>query len=249
MFKKYRLVVTILLVGMLSGGLIQSVDAAATMDAPKQERNHAIYDTGKQQTEHWYYQDWKSFCKQFYLGKNMRYNPGKDYTQKPVETIPVVPEWNQNSNQNNVPNQEKEIEKTPTEDKNQSVVSGLNEFEQEVFALTNQERIKNGLPAFQIDLELSRVAREKSRDIQINNYFDHNSPVYGSPFDMMEAYGINYRTAGENIAKGQRSPSEVVNAWMNSEGHRANILNGSFTHIGLGYYADGNVWTQQFIGQ
>ena len=81
-----------------------------------------------------------------------------------------------------------------------------------------------------------------------NHYFNHTSPVYGSPFDMMKTFGISYRTAGENIAMGQRTPEEVVNAWMNSEGHRANILNASFTQIGMGYVAEGNYWTQMFIG-
>ena len=65
---------------------------------------------------------------------------------------------------------------------------------------------------------------------------------------MMKTFGISYRTAGENIAMGQRTPEEVVNAWMNSEGHRANILNASFTQIGMGYVAEGNYWTQMFIG-
>ncbi len=79
-------------------------------------------------------------------------------------------------------------------------------------------------------------------------YFSHQSPTYGSPFDMMKQFGITYRTAGENIAMGQSTPQAVVNAWMNSEGHRANILNASFTQIGMGYVADGHYWTQQFIG-
>ena len=79
------------------------------------------------------------------------------------------------------------------------------------------------------------------------NYFDHTSPTYGSPFDMMKSFGISYNAAGENIAMGQTTPEQVVTSWMNSEGHRANILNGEFTHIGVGYVADGNVWTQQFI--
>ena len=125
----------------------------------------------------------------------------------------------------------------------------LNQFEQEVVELTNQERAKHGLSALQIDTELSKVAREKSNDMAANNYFAHNSPTYGSPFDMMKSFGISYKTAGENIAQGQRTPAEVVNAWMNSEGHRANILNGDYTHIGVGYVEQGNHWTQQFIGK
>ncbi|WP_163538778.1 S-layer homology domain-containing protein [Gracilibacillus sp. YIM 98692] len=125
----------------------------------------------------------------------------------------------------------------------------LNEYEQQVIALTNQEREKHGLPALKTDTELSKVSREKSRDMAENNYFSHQSPTYGSPFDMLKQFGINYRTAGENIAKGQRTPEEVVNAWMNSQGHRANILNENFTHIGVGFVDQGNYWTQQFIGK
>lgn len=90
-------------------------------------------------------------------------------------------------------------------------------------------------------------AHAKSADMAKNNYFSHTSPTYGSPFDQMKAAGISYRSAGENIAQGQQTPEQVVQAWMNSEGHRANILNSSFTHIGVGYVADGNYWTQQFI--
>lgn len=125
----------------------------------------------------------------------------------------------------------------------------LSAYEQKVVDLTNQQRVKNGLPALKVDLSLSKVAREKSSDMQKNNYFSHTSPSYGSPFDMMKKFGITYKTAGENIAKGQRSPEEVVNAWMNSAGHRQNILSSSFTHIGVGHVANGNYWTQQFIGK
>ena len=75
--------------------------------------------------------------------------------------------------------------------------------------------------------------------MQTKNYFSHTSPTYGSPFDMMKAYGISYKSAGENIAMGQRSPEEVVQAWMNSQGHRENIMNPNFTHIGVGHVATG----------
>lgn len=138
-------------------------------------------------------------------------------------------------------------EEQPKQEESQS--SALSQFESQVVELTNQERAKNGLQPLQVDNELSKVAREKSRDMATNGYFDHNSPSYGSPFDMMKSFGISYRTAGENIAQGQRTPQEVVNAWMNSPGHRANILNGEFTHIGVGYVEQGNHWTQQFIGK
>ncbi|MBT2641649.1 sporulation protein [Bacillus sp. ISL-41] len=129
------------------------------------------------------------------------------------------------------------------------VSSAVSAYEQKVVELTNQERAKNGLKPLALDTELSKVAREKSRDMQNKGYFSHTSPTYGSPFDMMKKFGISYRSAGENIAMGQRTPEEVVNAWMNSSGHRANILNSSYTHIGVGHIATGNYWTQMFIGK
>lgn len=129
------------------------------------------------------------------------------------------------------------------------VTSSVSAFEKQVVELTNAERAKNGLPALTLDTNLSKVARAKSEDMSKNNYFDHTSPTYGSPFDMMKQFGISYKAAGENIAKGQTTPEQVVKAWMNSEGHRANILSDKFTHIGVGYVANGNYWTQQFIGK
>lgn len=125
--------------------------------------------------------------------------------------------------------------------------AGLKAYEQQVVDLTNKERAKYGLPPLKVDLALSKVAREKSRDMAVNHYFSHNSPTYGSPFEMMRKFGISYTAAGENIAKGQRTPQEVVAAWMNSPGHRANILNKNYTHIGVGFEENGYIWTQQFI--
>ncbi len=125
----------------------------------------------------------------------------------------------------------------------------IKEYEQEVIRLVNVERSKQGLKELKYDWELARVARYKSEDMRDNNYFSHNSPVYGSPFDMMKNFGINYKAAGENIAKGQSTPEQVVKAWMNSSGHRANILSTKFTHIGVGYAKNGHIWTQQFISK
>lgn len=119
-------------------------------------------------------------------------------------------------------------------------------IEQEVTKLVNVERAKAGLPALKSDWELARVSEFKSQDMRDKNYFSHTSPTYGSPFTMMKNFGITYRSAGENIAKGQRTASEVVQAWMNSEGHRANIMSKNFTHIGVGH-VEGNYWTQMFI--
>lgn len=122
-------------------------------------------------------------------------------------------------------------------------------YESEVIRLVNEQRVKNGLNELQADWELSRVARFKSQDMKDNKYFSHTSPVYGTPFEMIKNFGISYKSAGENIAKGQATPQAVVNAWMNSSGHRANILNSTYTKIGVGYVADGRYWTQMFIRQ
>ena len=126
----------------------------------------------------------------------------------------------------------------------QSVLS----YESEVIRLVNEVRRENGLKALTANWELSRVARYKSQDMLNKGYFSHTSPTYGTPSQMIEAFGLSFRTAGENIARGYPTPQAVVNGWMNSSGHRANILNASYTQIGVGYVAQGNYWTQMFIG-
>lgn len=127
--------------------------------------------------------------------------------------------------------------------------SSVTAYEQEVIRLVNEIRVENGLQQLVYDWELSRVARYKSQDMKDNRYFSHTSPVYGSPFEMIRNFGISFRSAGENIARGYATPQAVVNGWMNSSGHRANILNANYTRIGVGYVADGNYWTQMFISK
>ena len=125
-------------------------------------------------------------------------------------------------------------------------------IEQQVVNLVNAERAKAGLKPLKADWELARVARFKSEDMRDNRYFDHNSPIYGTPFQMMKSFGINYRSAGENIAAGQTTAESVMKAWMNSPGHKKNILSPSFTHIGVGYAKGGSYghyWTQQFMSK
>lgn len=120
-----------------------------------------------------------------------------------------------------------------------------------VLNLVNEERAKQGLKALTLSAKLTDIATMKSKDMADKGYFDHNSPTYGSPFQMLQDFGVHYSSAGENIAAGQKSPEEVMNAWMNSSGHRANILNKSFTEIGIGYYQGGKYgvyWTQTFVG-
>ncbi|MCI5705498.1 MAG: SafA/ExsA family spore coat assembly protein [Pseudoflavonifractor sp.] len=126
--------------------------------------------------------------------------------------------------------------------------AAVSSYEAEVIRLVNEVRVQNGLSALKANWELSRVARYKSQDMADNRYFSHTSPTYGTPFEMIRAFGLSYRTAGENIAYGQATPQAVVTAWMNSSGHRANILSSSYTQIGVGYAAKGRYWTQMFLG-
>jgi uncharacterized YkwD family protein len=128
--------------------------------------------------------------------------------------------------------------------------ANIGAYEQQVVDLVNKERAAAGLSALKVNTKLAGVAEKKAEDLRDNNYFDHQSPTYGSPFDMMKQFGITYTAAGENIAKGQKTPSDVMNGWMNSPGHRANILNADYTEIGVGYVTDSNgttYWVQHFI--
>ncbi|RDY23862.1 sporulation protein [Romboutsia maritimum] len=184
------------------------------------------------------------------------YNSGS--TEKPVTT----PDNNQNNsgstekpattsdnNQNNSVSTEKPDSNTGN---NEQSAGNFAAFQQEVLRLVNIERNNRGISSLVLNSSLSNVATMKSQDMINKNYFDHNSPTYGSPFDMMKQFGISYKTAGENIAMGQSTPKEVVTAWMNSEGHRKNILNSSFTDIGVGVAKNSNgtiYWTQMFIGK
>lgn len=128
--------------------------------------------------------------------------------------------------------------------------AGLTAEEQQMVNLVNQERMKAGLKPLTVDMRLTKLARMKSRDMINKKYFGHQSPTYGSPFDMMKREGIAYRTAGENLA----GASTVIRAHellMQSAGHRKNILNPAFTHIGIGIIKGGpygTMFTQMFIG-
>ena len=132
-----------------------------------------------------------------------------------------------------------------------STTTAMTTDEKEVFDLINNQRTQNGLSALKLDTEILRVARIKAQDMVDNNYFSHNSPTYGSPFQMLNSFKISYKTAGENIA-GNSSNSSAVTAWMNSSGHRANILNSSFNYTGIGVVKSskyGKVYVQMFLGK
>lgn len=150
-------------------------------------------------------------------------------------------ETNNNSSDDNI-----------TNGKEESTESGTSEQGEAVLKLVNAERSKQGLKALTLSKELTSIANTKAKDMAVNRYFDHRSPTYGSPFEMLQKFGVSYKSAGENIAAGQRTPQEVMNSWMNSSGHKANILNKSYTELGVGYYVGGSYdtyWVQLFIGK
>ncbi len=133
----------------------------------------------------------------------------------------------------------------------QTNIKKLTPNEQELLRLVNAERSKHGLSPLKVDLELAEVARFKSQDMIDNDYFSHYSPTYGSPFEMLQNFGIKYIYAGENIA-GNQSVKAAHESLMDSKGHKENILNESFTHIGIGIKEGskmGKIFTQLFIGK
>lgn len=135
--------------------------------------------------------------------------------------------------------------------KNEQVSAGQSSMTSQVLNLVNSERAAQGLMALQKDSRLAALAQQKAEDMAKNQYFSHTSPTYGSAFDMLKAAGYSYKTAGENIAMGQKSAASVMDGWMHSSGHRANILHTSYEKIGVGYAvsADGMpYWVQIFAG-
>lgn len=125
-------------------------------------------------------------------------------------------------------------------------------FIQKVFELTNDQRHSAGLQPLQLNEKLDDTAESHSQDMAVNHYFSHDSLDGSSASDRAKNEGYNYSTFGENIAAGQATPEDVVQAWMNSPGHRANILNPNFKDIGIGYYYLANdsgyhsYWTEDF---
>ncbi|MGM0471028.1 MAG: CAP domain-containing protein [Bacillota bacterium] len=130
-------------------------------------------------------------------------------------------------------------------------VQELSSMEQKMVELVNQARRNNDVPPIKADNELTSIARKKSADMVKNNYFSHYSPTYGSPFDMLDRFGVKYQQAGENIA-GNSSVVDAQRSLMNSQGHKENILNPNYTHVGIGIKSSekyGYIFTQFFISK
>lgn len=172
---------------------------------------------------------------------NSSQTPSQPEAEKPGNSsqIPSQPEAEKPGNSNQTPSQP-ETEK-PEEDKAELT------FAEQVVKLVNVERAKAGLPAVTLDKEIEAAALVRAKEIETS--FSHTRPNGSKFYTILQEMGITYRGAGENIAWGQKSPEAVMEAWMNSEGHRANILNAKYTKIGVGYYQNANgrnFWTQLF---
>ena len=121
--------------------------------------------------------------------------------------------------------------------------------EEEILNLINDIRKEHNLPSIAHNWEIARIARHKTEDMRAKQYFDHHSPTYGSFFDTLENFSILYKSAGENIASGFTVPSAVIEAWMESDEHRLNILNPNFCQAGVAYTSDGDshYWVVIFL--
>ncbi|MHB8918003.1 MAG: CAP domain-containing protein [Desulfocucumaceae bacterium] len=159
------------------------------------------------------------------------------------QAAPIAPQPDPKPQQDPVPQKSPAPQKAPA-------APGLDADEQRMLDMVNSARAKSGLKPLSVDMDLSRLARKKGRDMIDKNYFDHNSPTYGTPFDMMKAAGQNYRYAGENLA-GAPSVDTAHTSLMNSPGHRANILNPNYTQAGIGVVSGGRygkMFVQMFTG-
>lgn len=179
--------------------------------------------------------------------------PASDETQ-PDETQPTPPALDETQPElpaptPSAPETSKPEPQPPvsdTEEEDAATPESVHPYVLRIVELVNEERAKAGLNPITLDAAASNAAMIRSQEIV--NSFSHTRPNGSSFSTALKEQGISYRRAGENIAWGQRSPEQVMEGWMNSSGHRANILGESFTHIGVGYYQENgvNYWTQLF---
>ena len=154
---------------------------------------------------------------------------------------PELPDGNQPGTPELPDNNQPETPEQPDVDEND------NAFIQQVVNLVNQERAKAGLSPVKADVSVQAAAQIRAKEIETS--FSHTRPDGSSFSTALTQQGVTYRGSGENIAWGQKTPEQVMNGWMNSDGHRANILNKNYTTIGVGLYQNAsgtNYWTQLF---
>lgn len=163
-------------------------------------------------------------------------------TNAPETNAPETEAPETNAPETNAPETNAPETNAPETDGSQDVSAA-----KKVADLVNQERAKAGLAPLEVKVNLQAAAQVRAKEIEKS--FSHTRPNGSSFSSVLAENGVEYRGSGENIAWGQRSPEEVMNGWMNSEGHRANILNKNFKYIGVGYHVNSNgtgYWTQLF---
>ena len=167
--------------------------------------------------------------------------PEETPDEQPDETPDNTPQLPEGSRPEETP--DNGTEQNP-EDNNNGTSQG--DFASQVVALVNAERAKQGLSALTIDTKVQQAALVRAKESAQS--FSHTRPNGSSFSTALTEAGVSYRTAGENIAYGQSTPQQVMNAWMNSSGHRANILNANYTTIGVGYTVINGTayWAQLF---
>ncbi len=158
-----------------------------------------------------------------------------------------APDTEQNSSSQNSETENPSESNTTTTTATGTTGTTESEYIAEVVRLVNEERAKEGLSALKTDSSVQAAAQVRA--VETATLFSHTRPNGTSCFTALQEAGVTYSSAGENIAYGQQTPEAVVSAWMNSSGHRANILNSSYTTIGVGCYKSGNTyyWSQFFI--
>lgn len=193
-------------------------------------------------------------------GTNLRGGPGTNYSiystlplGVKVQVIGSINDWYLVITSNNTVGMIRQdlLKKSENEENNNDTSSTLPNTAETVLSLINEERKAQGITPLQIDDLLNSTAQAKATDMVKNNYFSHESPTYGSPFEMMQNAGITYRTAGENIA-GNPSVENAVKSWLASESHKQNLLSNAYNYIGIGIEespAYGYVIVAMFIGR
>lgn len=193
-------------------------------------------------------------------GTNLRGGPGTNYSiystlplGVKVQVIGSINDWYLVITPNNTVGMIRQdlLKKSENEENNNDTSSTLPNTAETVLNLINEERKAQGITPLQIDDLLNSTAQAKATDMVKNNYFSHESPTYGSPFEMMQNAGITYRTAGENIA-GNPSVENAVKSWLASESHKQNLLSNAYNYIGIGIEespAYGYVIVAMFIGR
>ncbi len=195
------------------------------------------------------------YSTKYSTGKTNYYNSGSYSTRyyyyyRNIPTTRPVPQPSQPTQPAPKPSIPTQPTPAPTKPSNPAPSSGLTADEAKMVNLVNQARTGQGVKPLNVNSQLVTLARRKSQDMVDKKYFSHTSHTYGSPFDMMKNAGVKYSTAGENIA-GAATTESAHQSLMNSPGHRANILNSSFTQIGIGIISGsqyGKMFTQMFIG-